>query len=212
MSISGISTSLESIRQSFQQMRENGGISRDDLAGLQEQVEDAELAAGLSEFTGMFDTIDVDGSGKLEESEMAEYSRSAGMRPPPGGPPHGGGEPPALTQEELAQRADETGDSALSAASASFDEADTNQDGKVSFAEFQAFCEAQGITPQKPQQPESLPVKALEPAAAEEQEEENGSSTRQISSQAFQAILRAYWSRNLEDAGALTASSMKVEA
>ena len=209
MSISGISSGLESIKQTFEQLR-SGGISKEDITRLQEQIDDSELDAGLSEFASVFDTIDLDGSGKLDESELKTYAKQAGMRPPP---PQGGqpmGEPPALSQEEMTQMAEETGDSALSVTASSFDEADTDKDGKVSHSEFQAFVEAKGLTLQRPESPQGIGVS--QPGSDEEEEQSVTTKSSQISSKAFQAILRAYWSSNFEVDSGTALSSTKVEA
>ena len=189
MSVSGISSSLASLRESFKELRTSGGVSKEDITRLQEEIDDSTIDAGLSEFAGIFDTIDVDGSGKLDESELRTYSRQAGSRPPP--PPDGAprGEPPAMSQSELSQMAEETGDEALTAVASSFDEADTDQDGKVSHTEFMAFVEANGLTPQKPGDSPVVNV-------AETTEEGTGTAAEattptEISSKAFQAILKA---------------------
>ena len=145
MSISGVSGGYSSIREAFQKMRSNGGITKDDLTTLQSQLKSKKLSAGISELAESFDSIDVDQNGKLDQSEMQTYSKSAGVKAPPSG-----GEPPAMTKEELSQMASETGDESLSAAVESFDEADTDKDGKVSRAEYETFAKLNGLTIAEP--------------------------------------------------------------
>ena len=143
MSISGISGSTWSIREAFQQMRSNGGISKDDLTQLANKLTNSDVQSGINSVVDSFDTIDTDSNGLLDGSEMATYSKKKGASASRQGPPPGGA--PALTQDELSQMAEETGDDSLAATAESFDEADTDEDGKVSHAEYLAFAKANGL-------------------------------------------------------------------
>ena len=121
----------------------------------------------------LFSALDSDSDGKVSKSELStrlkelaeeldnqfNAMRSQGMggmmmaggmqgMPPP--PPAGGEDDAGLGQEQLsamAADASETGDSSAAARFAAlaenFDSADSNQDGKVSFAESVAYEEAQ---------------------------------------------------------------------
>ncbi|MDP2869263.1 EF-hand domain-containing protein [Methyloversatilis sp.] len=111
----------------------------------------------------LFDTMDGDSDGKVTEKELAtllqkvtdqfedsfaaaRVGQAMGSRPPP--PPSGGGGDKGMTAEELgavAEDAEASGSaqaSDLAALVESFDEADTDEDGKVSFQEAMAFREA----------------------------------------------------------------------
>lgn len=132
-------------------------------------LEESDLEAALSEIaddsssvsvSDLFSQLDADGDGKVTESEMSSSlqqladqldagfnnmrtSVMGGGMPPP--PPPLNGEDEGFTEEELTAQLEEVGstDSArsslLSSIVANFDEADTNDDGKVSMQEAMAY-------------------------------------------------------------------------
>jgi len=131
-----------------------GYFDSDDLTAALESGGDSTSAQSL------FGTMDADSDGKVTEKELAtllqkvtdqfedsfaaaRVGQAIGSRPPP--PPPGGGGDKGMTAEELgavAEDAEASGSaqaSELAALVESFDEADTDGDGKVSFQEAMAF-------------------------------------------------------------------------
>lgn len=115
----------------------------------------AALALSISDesaISSAFSSLDSDGDGTISQEELsASLSQSsnmvAGSMPPPP-PPSNSEEDTGYTQEELTAMAEDVGssDSNLASLLASvienFDEADANEDGKVSSAEAQAYKES----------------------------------------------------------------------
>jgi len=134
----------------------DGSISKDELAGaLTSSTQTESDSSGLDDF---FDKLDSDGSGLISSAEWDDFQEQAQkMGPPPGGPPPGG--PPPLANKSFSDvDSDSDGSitleefkSALNADSASsadderaanlFDKIDTDGDGKISSAEYDAFQE-----------------------------------------------------------------------
>ncbi|WP_018411540.1 EF-hand domain-containing protein [Methyloversatilis thermotolerans] len=141
-----------------------GYIEASDLSSALESSDSAGSAESL------FSTMDADSDGKVTEQELssllqkvaeqledsfgaARVGEAMGNRPPP--PPPGGmggaqGEDEGLTVDQLSTMAEEaeasgntTMASELSSLAESFEEADANQDGKVTFQEAQAYRESQ---------------------------------------------------------------------
>ncbi|ROH86708.1 hypothetical protein ED208_14815 [Stagnimonas aquatica] len=118
---------------------------------------------GDSEAQTLFKALDSDSDGKVSKDELSsalekvsaqlgedrmrsQLGGPAGGPPPP--PPGGRPDDEGLSQEQLSTMAADapagsSQASALSALAASFDEADTNEDGKVSFQEAMAFQQSQ---------------------------------------------------------------------
>lgn len=138
-----------------------GYVESSDLAKALESTGSSASAESL------FGAMDTDSDGKVTEQELssllqkvadqfedsfgaARVGQAMGNRPPPPPPPPGGGgdEDDGLTVDELGAMAEdaEASGSAQAADLASlvesFDEADTNGDGKVSFQEAMAFRES----------------------------------------------------------------------
>lgn len=134
-----------------------GYIDSTDLAGALASTGSAASAEQL------FGSMDADSDGKVTQQELgsllqkvadsledsfgaARVGQAMGNRPPP---PPPGGEDEGLSAEQIgsmAAEAEASGSpqaSELSALAESFDEADTNQDGKVTFQEAMAFRESQ---------------------------------------------------------------------
>lgn len=134
-----------------------GYIDSTDLAGALESTGSAASAEQL------FGSMDADSDGKVTQQELgsllqkvadsledsfgaARVGQAMDNRPPP---PPPGGEDEGLSAEQIgsmAAEAEASGSpqaSELSALAESFEEADTNQDGKVSFQEAMAFRESQ---------------------------------------------------------------------
>ncbi len=134
-----------------------GYIDSTDLAGALASTGSAASAEQL------FGSMDADSDGKVTQQELgsllqkvadsledsfgaARVGQAMGNRPPP---PPPGGEDEGLSAEQIgsmAAEAEASGSpqaSELSALAESFDEADTNQDGKVSFQEAMAFRASQ---------------------------------------------------------------------
>lgn len=135
-----------------------GYIDKSDLASALESTGDS--ASSVDE---LFGNLDSDSDGKVTEQELAStlqkvadqfedsfgaarVGQAMGNRPPP--PPPPAGEDEGMTVDELSAMAEEAeasgsaGASELSALAESFDEADTDGDGKVSFQEAMAFRES----------------------------------------------------------------------
>lgn len=113
----------------------DGKVSKDELSTRLKQLEE--------ELDSQFNAMRSQGMGG-----MMMAGGMQGMPPPP--PPAGGEDDAGLEQEQLsamAADANEAGDSSAAARFAAlaenFDSADSNQDGKVSFAESIAYEEAQ---------------------------------------------------------------------
>jgi Ca2+-binding EF-hand superfamily protein len=106
--------------------------------------------------------LDADGDGKVTKAEFTDaidkmaqqlgdqmlQARMAHGRPPQGAPPQGAPAPDAggMTKDQLSvmaadEKAGSSGAQGLKALVASFDQADTDGDGKVSFEEARAFSE-----------------------------------------------------------------------
>lgn len=158
-----------------------GYIEASDLSSALESSDSADSAESL------FSTMDADSDGKVTEQELssllqkvaeqfedsfgaARVGEAMGNRPPP--PPPGGmggaqGEDEGLTVDQLSAMAEEaeasgntTMASELSSLAESFEEADANQDGKVTFQEAQAYRESseasasEGSTSSRPAPPD----------------------------------------------------------
>ena len=193
MNISGISGGFGSVRECFQRACSSGGITKDSLTKLQNELEskDESAAAKVGSLLEAFDQIDADGSAEIEKAEMETYMRQMGLRPPCGPPKEG--EAPELTQEQLSEMAEESGDSGLAQVASSFEEADTNGDGSLSQAEFEAYAEANGIA--RPEPPQGAPP----PLGGEEEEEddeddaeENAAEVKNVSAEALAKLLQGY--------------------
>lgn len=117
----------------------------------------AALALSISDesaISSAFSSLDSDGDGTISQEELsASLSQSSGMvagsMPPPPPPPSSSeSEDTGYTQEELTAMAEDVGLSDSNLASLlesvieNFDEADANEDGKVSSAEAQAYKES----------------------------------------------------------------------
>lgn len=135
-----------------------GYIDSSDLAGA---LESTGSSASAEDLLGAMDS---DGDGKVTEQELgsllqkvadqledsfgaARVGQAMGNRPPP--PPPPAGEDEGMSVEQLGAMAEEAeasgsaGASELAALVESFDEADTDGDGKVSFQEAMAFRESE---------------------------------------------------------------------
>ena len=136
-----------------------GYIDSSDLAGA---LESTGSSASAEDLLGAMDS---DGDGKVTEQELgsllqkvadqledsfgaARVGQAMGNRPPPP-PPPSGEEDEGLSVDQLGAMAEEAeasgsaGASELAALVESFDEADTDGDGKVSFQEAMAFRESE---------------------------------------------------------------------
>ena len=118
----------------------------------------AALALSISDesaISSAFSSLDSDGDGTISQEELsASLSQSSGMvagsmpPPPPPPPSSSESEDTGYTQEELTAMAEDVGSSDSNLASLlesvieNFDEADANEDGKVSSAEAQAYKES----------------------------------------------------------------------
>ncbi len=213
MSISSISGGVGSIyHQAMEAMRSNGGLTKDGLSEIQNQLKSSSSSSdstNIDDLIDSFDEIDVDGNGKLDDSEMRTYSNKMGVRPPP--PPPMGGEgsedeqddifADGLTEDELTEvtsKNEETGttDKLMSALLSSFDEADTDGNGAITQDEFQAFADANGFKPpvggMPPPPPESQ--SSSDDSSSSTDSSEESSNTSGISSLALQKLLSKYTS------------------
>lgn len=139
-----------------------GYLSATDLEKVLGASSSAETG-GDSEAQTLFKALDSDSDGKVSKDELSsaleKVSAQLGedlMRSQLGGPAGGPPPPPpgerpddeGLSQEQLSTMAADapagsSQASALSALASNFDEADTNEDGKVSFQEAMAFQQSQ---------------------------------------------------------------------
>lgn len=127
---------------------------------------DSNLASLLASVVENFDAADSDGDGEVTAAEAMAYQQStsegtssteasnvasSGMMPPPPPPPSGSEseeEDTGYTIDELTAMAETTAStdsnlaSLLESVIENFDEADANEDGKVSSAEAQAYKES----------------------------------------------------------------------
>jgi Ca2+-binding EF-hand superfamily protein len=135
--------------------KKQGYLSELDLQGLLKSADDSTANAG-----DMIRALDTDGDGKVTKSEFSSaidkmvtqlgdqmmQARMGRGHPPAGAPPPPKGDDAGLSKDQLsemaaAQSSDSPASSDLNALVASFDAADANGDGKVSFSEAQAFRE-----------------------------------------------------------------------
>lgn len=135
--------------------KKQGYLSESDLNGLLKSSDDSTANAG-----NMIRALDTDGDGKVTKTEFTSAidkmvtqlgDQMMQARMGRGGPPAGAPPPPpkgdeaGLSKDQLSDMAAKSSDSPaasdLNALIASFDTADTNGDGKVSFSEAQAFRE-----------------------------------------------------------------------
>ncbi len=155
--------SASSISQLFSKLdtKKQGYLEKSDLVSAFSQIDSSSDSTSVDQ---LFTALDSDGDGKVSESEFsstltklqeeldgqfnsmrmggfqgAQGAGMGGMPPPP--PPQ---DDEGFTKDELQSQLDEIGDSDSERSSFisnvvnNFDEADTNGDGKVSFAEAQA--------------------------------------------------------------------------
>jgi Ca2+-binding EF-hand superfamily protein len=210
MSVSGISGGMGSIREFFQKAQARGGITKDDLSTLQTQLKSSKLASGVRDLASSFDQIDVDSNGKLDQSEMATYSKSLGLKAGGGRPP---GPPPEMTKDELTQvlsdkKANGDTDPLLSALVSSFDSADSDQDGKVSQSEFKTFADANGFKPKgSPPPPQPDGAGGQEQGSDAVDSTENSTTT---SAAALKSLLRAYWAGSYASSDSSLSKDLEV--
>lgn len=146
--------------------KEDAGYTADELTAIAEEVSstDNNLASLLSSIVENFDAADADGDGKVTSAEAMAYQRSsqnttdatetsstvsaAGGMPPPPPPSSSTGlaeDDEGYTKDELLTMVDEVSETDSNLASlfeslaTNFDEADTNEDGKVSSTEARAY-------------------------------------------------------------------------
>lgn len=148
MNLSGLSEGSNSVRESFQRSRVNGGISKSDLTELTSKLEGSPEAEKIGSLLSSFDTIDVDSSGRIDQTEVETYTGQMRIRGGKGGQPPG--PPPEMTLEGINNRLSELSengeeDPLLEKLASSFEESDTNQDGKISAGEFAGFAESNGF-------------------------------------------------------------------
>lgn len=150
MSISAVSGSTSSIQTFLKKIQSEGGISKNDLTELKSSLSDSTASSNIDDLIDSFSQVDSDSSGTISQSEMQTYTKQMGMRPP---------EPPSdLTKADIEKMLNQGQDSTSSTTSSStssdnplskllssFDEADTDGNGKISQSEFQAFAQANGI-------------------------------------------------------------------
>jgi len=144
---------------------EDTGYTAEELTAMAEESTstDSNLASLLASIVENFDAADTDGDGKVTSAEAMAYQQStqettdatetssavsaAGGMPPPPPPSSSTGveDDEGYTEEELLAMVDEVSQTDSNLASlfetlaANFDEADTNEDGKVSSTEAQAY-------------------------------------------------------------------------
>lgn len=168
--VSSIS-SASSITQLFSKLdtKNQGYLEKSDLVSAFSQIGSDSDSSAVDQ---LFTALDNDGDGKVSESEFsstlsklqeeldsqfnnmrmsgfpgAQGAGMGGMPPPP--PPQ---DDEGFTKEELQSQLEEIGDSdsqrssLISTVVNNFDEADSNGDGKVSFAEAQAYSSDSGNT------------------------------------------------------------------
>lgn len=172
---------------------EDTGYTADELTAIAEEVSstDSNLASLLASVVENFDVADADGDGKVTSAEAMAYQQStqettdatetssavsaAGGMPPPPPPSSSTGleeDDEGYTEEELLAMVDEVSETDSNLASlfetlaANFDEADTNEDGKVSSTEAQAYkdstkAESIGTSEVKTETNEDSLMKAL---------------------------------------------------
>lgn len=147
---------------------EDTGYTQEELTAMAEDVgsSDSNLASLLASVVENFDAADSDGDGKVTAAEAMAYQQStsegtssaeasnvasSGMMPPPPPPPSSSEseeEDTGYTIDELTAMAETTAStdsnlaSLLESVIENFDEADANEDGKVSSAEAQAYKES----------------------------------------------------------------------
>ncbi len=147
---------------------EDTGYTQEELTAMAEEVgsSDSNLASLLASVVENFDAADSDGDGKVTAAEAMAYQQStsegtssaevsnvasSGMMPPPPPPPSSSEseeEDTGYTIDELTAMAETTAStdsnlaSLLESVIENFDEADANEDGKVSSAEAQAYKES----------------------------------------------------------------------
>ncbi|ACZ13144.1 EF-hand domain-containing protein [Sulfurospirillum deleyianum] len=147
---------------------EDTGYTQEELTAMAEDVgsSDSNLASLLASVVENFDAADSDGDGKVTAAEAMAYQQStsestenaeasnvasSGMMPPPPPPPSSSEseeEDTGYTIDELTAMAETAAStdsnlaSLLESVIENFDEADANEDGKVSSAEAQAYKES----------------------------------------------------------------------
>lgn len=161
ISLSSISSQMTDKIFSKLDTGNQGYIDATTLSGKLSDTSDDQLNDFIS-------SLDSDGDSKITKSELSQgienlfsqlqnasqQANGAQNRPPPppggmGGPPppKGDDEDEGLTKDQMSEIASSTGDTKLSAAlsnvAENFEAADTNQDGKVTQQEAQAYQESQ---------------------------------------------------------------------
>jgi hypothetical protein len=149
------STSATSSRN-FRSTQET--VSKDDLSQLASDLKSSGTEASnlLQTLQTNFEKIDTNGDG-ISFDELQAYAKANGLTLPKG-PARGDmqGTPPALSKDDLTKMRDDIAADDSEAADGltqvinNFDDADTNQDGEISFDEMQTYTKANNIEMPKP--------------------------------------------------------------
>ena len=143
------------------------GFTKDELSSIASKTDDSNLASLMSSIAANFDAADTNGDGKVNSEEAMAYKQASesgsstastdtsnpmgganpmngpGGMPPPPPPSQTASSDEGYTKDELSSIASETTDTKLAdlmtKLASNFEAADTNQDGKVSAQEAQAY-------------------------------------------------------------------------
>lgn len=108
MRIGEMSGGMQDMMSQMQQIRQNGGMTREDLENLQAKAEEVG-GPGKDHFAKIsenFDSIDGDKDGKLSKTEMDEFAEAEGIERPH----RGRGGPPPWAIEQLDSSSEDSGE------------------------------------------------------------------------------------------------------
>jgi Ca2+-binding EF-hand superfamily protein len=138
----------------MQQRKKPPDMTKDQLTEMQGKLKaEGKDTSNLDKIVASFDQLDTNQDGKVGMEELKAGAAELGIELPE---PRHGGKPPDLTKDQLSKiseklKADGKDTSNLDKLISSFDQLDTNQDGKVSLDELQSGSEKLGIEmPQPP--------------------------------------------------------------
>lgn len=139
----------------MQQRKKPPDMTKDQLTEMQGKLKsEGKDTTNLDKILSNFDQLDANQDGTVGMEELQSGAADLGIELPE---PKHGGKPPDLTKDQLSQiseklKADGKDTANLDKLISSFDELDTNQDGKVSIDELQSGSEKLGIEMPKPPQ------------------------------------------------------------
>lgn len=205
----------------MQQRKKPPDMTKDQLTEMQGKLKaEGKDTSNLDKIVSNFDQLDTNQDGKVGMEELKAGAADLGIELPE---PRHGGKPPDLTKDQLSQiseklKADGKDTGNLDKLISSFDQLDTNQDGKVSLDELQSGSEKLGI--EMPQRPKgqggpdgaSEPMWGPPPGLLSDGDFSPDESQSSDGNSGLLRILQRFGQSNPESSGTSTGSSVSYAA